>query len=94
MKKLLILFVFILLQSCMTYKGVNFEDIDTNIKNRLSINVKDKSDIVNGLLISKEQNRVTIETKKGEQQTFSKDEIVKMWKVKGYCFIGCVQVYK
>jgi hypothetical protein len=39
MKKLLILFVFILLQSCMTYKGVNFEDIDTNIKNRLSINV-------------------------------------------------------
>ena len=64
MKKLLILVVFILLQSCMTYKGVNFEDIDTNIKNRLSINVKDKSDIVNGLLISKEQNRVTIETKK------------------------------
>ena len=94
MKKLLILVVFILPQSCMTYKGVNFEDIDTNRKNRLSINVKDKCDILNGLLISKEQNRVTIETKKGEQQTFSKDEIVKMWKVKGFCFIGCVQVYK
>ena len=44
---------------------------------------------------------MTIETdesmktqKKGKQQTFSKDEIVKMWKVKGFCFIGCVQVYK
>jgi len=39
MKKLLILVVFILPQSCMTYKGVNFKDIDTNIKNRLSVNV-------------------------------------------------------
>tara|TARA_B100000768_G_C11266701_1_gene371442 strand:- start:727 stop:963 length:237 start_codon:yes stop_codon:yes gene_type:complete len=78
----------------MTYKGVNFEDIDINRKNRLSINVKDKCDIVNGLLISKEQNGVTIETKKGEQQTFSKNEIVKMWKVKGFCFVGCVKVYK
>ena len=39
MKKLLILVVFILPQSCMTYEGVNFKDIDTNIKNRLSVNV-------------------------------------------------------
>ena len=95
MKKIIgVLFLTILLQSCMTYKDINYEEINTNKKNRLSITVKDKTDVYHGRLISKEQNRVSIETRQGEQQTFSKDEIVKMWKVKGFCFIGCIQFYK
>ena len=44
---------------------------------------------------------MTIETyeeykpqKRDKKQTISKNDIAKMWKVKGYCFIGCVKVYK
>ncbi len=101
MKKIIgVLFLTILLQSCMTYKGVKFEDIDINKTNHLQINLKGKSDKINGLLISKNQNEMTIETyeeykpqKRDKKQTISKNDIVKMWKVKGYCFIGCLKVY-
>ena len=74
MKKVLPILIFsFLLQSCFSYKSVNYSDINNEKKQKFEVSKLDKIK-VKGRLISIDENKMILEHK-GENQTILKDEI-------------------
>ena len=74
MKKLLPILIFsILLQSCFSYKSVNYYDVKNEKKQKFEISKLDKTQI-KGQLVSIDENKMILECK-GQNQTILKDEI-------------------
>jgi hypothetical protein len=74
MKKLFpFLIFFFLLQSCFSYKSVNYIDINNEKKQKFEVSKLDKTE-VKGRLISINENKIILEHK-GQNQTIPKDEI-------------------
>ncbi len=74
MKKVLPILIFsFLLQSCFSYKSVNYSDINNEKKQKFEVSKLDKIK-VKGRLISIDENKMILEHK-GENLTILKDEI-------------------
>ena len=74
MTKVLPVLIFsFLLQSCFSYKQVNYSDINNEKKQKFEVSKLDKIK-VKGRLISIDENKMILEHK-GENQTILKDEI-------------------
>ena len=74
MKKVLPILIFsFLLQSCFSYKSVNYSDINNEKKQKFEVSKLDKIK-VKGRLISIDENKMILECK-GQNQTILKDEI-------------------
>ena len=74
MKKIICIFAFsILVQSCFSYKTVEYNNIDTEKKQTLRIQKDDKTKI-KGKLVSKDDNKIII-SKSGENQTVMQENI-------------------
>ena len=74
MKKLLPILIFsFLLQSCFSYKSVNYSDINYEKKQKFELSKLDKTKL-KGRLISIDENKMILEHK-GKNQIILKDEI-------------------
>tara|TARA_X000000368_G_scaffold18851_1_gene14916 strand:+ start:2029 stop:2364 length:336 start_codon:yes stop_codon:yes gene_type:complete len=74
MKKLIIpLLISFLLQSCFSYKSVNFKDIRNDKKQKFEVLKIDKTNI-KGRLVSIDENVMILENRKGSQ-TINENEI-------------------
>ena len=88
MKKLLLLFLFsILLQSCSSYKSIDYNNIENEKKQNYKVFRLDRENI-KGRLVSKNEKIIILETKVG-LQTIPVEEIYDV-KVKKFSFLKSV----
>jgi uncharacterized protein YcfL len=88
MKKLLLLFLFsILLQSCSSYKSIDYNNIENEKKQNFEVSKLDREKI-KGRLVSKNEKIIILETKVG-LQTIPTEEIYDV-KVKKFSFLKSV----
>lgn len=81
MKKLFILLSFLILfQSCFSYKSVNYDNISNNKKQKIQVEMLDRSKF-NGQLVSKDDKTIILENN-GSKQTILKKDIYEVKVVK------------
>ena len=85
MKKIIYLFIFsILFQSCFSYKTVEYNNIDTEKKQTLKVEIDDRTKI-KGKLVSKDDEKIII-NKGGKNQTVMQENVVEI-RVKKFSII-------
>jgi hypothetical protein len=85
MKKLIFLLsISILFQSCFSYKAIDYNNIETDKKQKLEVLMLNKTSI-KGQLVSKNEKTIILETKDG-QGTISVEEIYAV-KVRKFSFL-------
>ena len=81
MKNLFILLSFLILfQSCFSYKSVNYDNISNNKKQKIQVEMLDRSKF-NGQLVSKDDKTIILENN-GSKQTILKKDIYEVKVVK------------
>ena len=81
MKNLFILLsLLILFQSCFSYKSVNYDNISNNKKQKIQVEMLDRSKF-NGQLVSKDDKTIILENN-GSKQTILKKDIYEVKVVK------------
>jgi len=81
MKKLFILLSFLILfQSCFSYKSVNYDNISNNKKQKIQVEMLDRSKF-NGQLVSKDDKTIILENN-GSTQTILKKDVYEVKVVK------------
>jgi len=81
MKNLFILLSFLILfQSCFSYKSVNYDNISNNKKQKIQVEMLDRSKF-NGQLVSKDDKTMILENN-GSKQTILKKDVYEVKVVK------------
>ena len=81
MKNLFILLSFLILfQSCFSYKSVNYDNISNNKKQKIQVEMLDRSKL-NGQLVSKDDITIILENN-GSTQTILKKDVYEVKVVK------------
>tara|TARA_B100000475_G_scaffold191301_1_gene164139 strand:+ start:317 stop:658 length:342 start_codon:yes stop_codon:yes gene_type:complete len=81
MKNLFILLSFLILfQSCFSYKSVNYDNISNNKKQKIQVEMLDRSKF-NGQLVSKDDKTIILENN-GSTQTILKKDVYEVKVVK------------